>query len=319
MRRCISALICAAVILSSLSFSAFAASDEYPRAGLVATQSTGLNVRSSIGGSIVTSLPKGSYVRLLGEENGWYKLEYASGKQGYSSAAYIEKIAESYSATVKTSSGGLNVRQSAGGTIITSLASGTVVTVITEASGWSKIIYSGTSTGWVSSQYLVTAQSSGYAAISLDVVSFKQTDSRWADTKIGSTNYTIEQIGCTTTALAMTESFRTGKTVYPNEMASRLTYSSTGSLYWPSNYSTTQQFDNYMELIYSLLAQGKPVIVGAKKADGSQHWVVVKGVYSVTTLSPSAFKINDPGSSTRTSLGQFFSQFPYLHRIVWYN
>ncbi|MBR4048872.1 MAG: SH3 domain-containing protein [Clostridia bacterium] len=318
MRRSISAVLCAAVILSFCTFFA-SAKESYPMAGRVSTASGNLNVRSSAGGNIVSSLQKDSYVNLISLENGWYKVEYAAGRYGYSSADFIKALLNSYPATVKTTSGGLNVRSSAGGTIINSLASGTRVTVISTSGDWSRIIYHGIRTGWVSSKYLVTGTQNSYKAISLKVPDYKQTDSRWANKKIGSTKYTIGQIGCTTTALAMTESYRTGKTVYPDTMESRLSYSSGGSLYWPNNYSATTNFTNYMQTIYNLLAQGKPVIVGAKKANGSQHWVVVTGYTGASTLKPTAFKINDPGTASRTNLGQFFTEFPYLHKIVWYN
>lgn len=288
-------------------------------AGQISTASGNLNVRSRAGGEIISSLQKNSYVNLISLTDGWYKVEYADGKYGYSSADFIKALLNSYSATVKTTSGRLNVRSSAGGTIVNSLASGTKVTVISTSGDWSRIIYHGIRTGWVSSKYLVTGTQSGYKAVSLTVPDYKQTDSRWASKKIGSTKYTIGQIGCTTTALAMTESYRTGKTVYPDTMSSRLSYSSGGSLYWPSNYSATTNFSNYMQTIYNLLVQGKPVIVGAKKANGSQHWVVVTGYTGASTLTPTAFKINDPGTASRTNLGHFFTEYPYLHKIVRYN
>ncbi len=318
MKRSISAVICTAIILSSFAFSAQAKTAAYPKAGTVSTVSGRLNVRSTAGGSILTSIDKGSYVSLLEESNGWYKLEYSAGKYGYSSADYITKLESSYGAKVKTTSGRLNVRANAHGEIINALTSGTQVTVISESNGWSRIIFNGMNMGYVSSKYLVKTES-GYSAVSLSVPDYKQTDPRWASTKIGGTKYTINQIGCTTTALAMTESYRTGKSIYPDAMAKSLSYTSSGSLYWPNNYSTTTDFDNYMERIYSLLKQGKPVIIGAKKANGSQHWVVVTGASAVTELTPTAFKINDPGAASRTNLGQFFTSFPYLHKIVWYN
>lgn len=314
-RRCISTLLCATIIISIFSFTV-SASSTYPKAGRITTSSGNLNVRSSIGGSVVSSLAKNSYVNLISDSNGWYRVEYAAGKYGYSSADYIMPVSASYGATVKTNSGRLYVRKSAGGTIINSLASGTRVSVISESGGWSRIVYYGTNVGYVSSKYL---SKGSYSAVSLKVNSYKQTDSRWASKKIGSTNYTIGDIGCTTTALAMTESYRTGTTIYPDAMSKKLSYSSSGMLYWPSNYSSTTDFTSYMETIYNLLRQGKPVIIGAKKANGSQHWIVVTGVYGVNTLTPAAFKINDPGSSTRSNLGHFFTDYPYLHRIVWYN
>ncbi len=318
MRRSICAVLCTAVILSFGTFFA-SAKENYPMAGRVSTVSDNLNVRSRAGGEVVSSLPKDSYVSLLSFENGWYRLEYADGRYGYSSADFIKALLNSYSATVKTTSGRLNVRSSAGGAIVNALASGTRVTVISASGDWSRIIYHGIRTGWVSSKYLVKNNATGHKSVSLKVPDYKQTDPRWANKKIGSTKYTIGQIGCTTTALAMTESYRTGKTVYPDTMESRLNYSSGGSLYWPGNYSATTNFSGYMQTIYNLLAQGKPVIVGAKKANGSQHWVVVTGYTGENTLKPTAFRINDPGTASRTNLGHFFTEYPYLHKIVWYN
>ncbi len=318
MRRSITAALCAAFILVTCAFGASASATA--AAGTVSTSQGRLYVRNSPGGSIVSSLAKGSNVAISGEENGWYKVEYEPGRYGYSSADYISEIKGSVYKQVKTTSGRLNVRSSPAGTVINSLASSSKVAVISESNGWSRVVYNGNSTGYVSSAYLVNISGSSgkYKVIKLNVPDFKQTDSRWANHKIGNTNYTIGYIGCTTTALAMSESYRTGTTIYPHQMEDRLTYSSTGSLYWPSNYTSTTDFSNYLKRIYSLLEQGKPVIVGAKKADSSQHWVIVTGCKETDSLKPTDFIINDPGTAARTNLGQFFSTYHYLHRIVWY-
>lgn len=317
MRRCIITVLVAALMAAFIPFEALAAAP--PAAGTVSTSSGKLYVRNAPAGSIVSSLAKDSNIMLHGEENGWYKVEYEAGKYGYSSKNYISPISASVYKTVRTTSGRLYVRSSPGGEIINSLASGTRVAVISDSAGWSKVVFNGNSTGYVSSNYLATdAQPSKYKAVKLNVPDFKQTDSRWANHKIGSTNYTIGLIGCTTTAVAMAESFRTNKTIYPNKMEEKLSYSSGGALYWPSNYATTTDFNNYLSLIYTKLSEGKPVIVGAKKANGSQHWVIVTGINSTDALKPTDFIINDPGTSSRTNLGQFFSTYHYLHRIVWY-
>lgn len=317
MRRCIITVLVAVLMTAFIPFEALGATQ--PAAGTVKTSSGRLYVRSSPAGSVVSSLAKGSNVMLHGDENGWYKVEYEQGKYGYSSGSFIVPINSSVYKTVKTSSGRLYVRSSPGGEIINSLASGSKVAVIGTSGVWSKVVYNGSATGYVSSNYLVnTAQTTKYKAIKLNVPDFKQTDSRWADHKIGSTGYTIGLIGCTTTAVAMAESYRTGKTVYPHKMEEKLTYSSSGALYWPSNYTSTTDFSGYLSLIYSKLKEGKPVIVGAKKSNGSQHWVIVTGVKATDTLKPTDFIINDPGTSARTNLGQFFSTYHYLHRIVWY-
>ncbi len=317
MRRCIITVLVAALMTAFIPFEALGAA--LPAAGTVTTNSGRLYVRNAPAGSIVSSLAKGSTVMLHGEESGWYKVEYESGRYGYCSKSYIAPINTSVYKTVKTTSGRLYVRSSPGGEIINSLASGTRVAVISDSSGWSKVVFNGSSTGYVSNNYLATdAQTAKYKAVKLNVPDFKQTDSRWANHKIGSTNYTIGLIGCTTTAVAMAESFRTGKTIYPNKMEEKLSYSSGGSLYWPSNYASTTDFNNYLSLLYTKLREGRPVIVGAKKADGSQHWVIVTGIKQTDKLKPTDFIINDPGTSARTNLGQFFSTYHYLHRIVWY-
>lgn len=318
MRKYLSVAVIAALLLSLGTFKINAAN--IAAAGTVTTSQGRLYVRNTPGGNIISSLAKNSNVTLIDKTNGWYKVEYETGKYGYSSSDYIKEITDSVYKQVKTSSGRLNVRNSPAGSIINSLASGSKVAVIDEIKGWSKIVYNGNSTGFVSSSYLISIQNSQsrYKEIKLSVPDFKQTDSRWANHKIGSTNYTIGLIGCTTTALAMSESYRTGKIIFPDKMENMLNYSSTGSLYWPSNYETTTDFNNYLFRIYSLLEKGKPVIVGAKKADGSQHWVIVTGCKETLSLKPTDFIINDPGTAERKNLGHFFSAYHYLHRIVWY-
>ncbi len=302
----------------SLPFSARAAAP--PTAGQVKTQSGRLNVRSAPGGSIVAGLERNSFVTMFAAENGWRRVEYAKGQYGYCSAAYLAEVPDAQAAAVKLTSGWLNVRSGAGtGFAVThTLTDGSEVFILSESGGWSRILFDGTATGWVSSRYLVKTARASYAAISLKAPDYKQTDARWKNVKLGATEYTIGAIGCTTTALAMTESFRTGQAVTPDKMAKALTYSGTGSLYWPGNYVNLTQTDGWAERIYALLEQGKPVIVGAKKANGAQHWVVVTGCYGVKTLSAAAFRINDPGSATRTTLSQFFAMYPYLYKMVWY-
>ena len=316
MKRIVSVLL-VLLFAFALPFSARAAAP--PTAGQVKTQSGRLNVRAAPGGSIVTALERNSYVTLYETADGWRKVEYAKGQYGYCSETYLEEVS-TQSATVKLTSGWLNVRGGAGTSyaVTHTLQNQSSVLILNESNGWSLILFDGTATGWVSSRYLVKDARASYAAVSLKVPNYKQTDDRWKNTKLGATNYTIGAIGCTTTALAMTESFRTGKTVTPDAMAKTLKYTDTGSLYWPNNYVYLTQTDGWAEQIYALLKQGKPVIVGAKKASGTQHWVVVTGCYGVKTLSAAAFKINDPGSATRTSLSQFFSTYPYLYKIVWY-
>ena len=65
--------------------------------GSVATKSTALNIRSGpgTGHKIIGKLQKGSYITLQNESNGWWRIEYADGKEGYVSSDYINEVKES--------------------------------------------------------------------------------------------------------------------------------------------------------------------------------------------------------------------------------
>lgn len=288
-------------------------------AGRVNTSSTSLNVRSSPSStaSIKATLKKNTYVTLISKSGSYWYVRYSSDSYGYCHADYIYHVSAAVR-TVKTSSGNLRVRSSASlnASVQSYLPTGTYVTVHNTDGDFSRIIYNGNKVGYVHSSYLENADKK-YSAVNLNVPNFKQTDSRWANVTLGSSGQTIGKIGCATTALAMTESVRTGTTIYPNEMAKKLSYTSGGAVYWPSNYTTVTSSSGYLEKIYSALQQGKPVIVGAKKSNGSQHYVVVKGVSAVDTLTTSAFYINDPGSNSRTTLAQFFAAYPNFYKMLY--
>ena len=182
---------------------------------------------------------------------------------------------------------------------------------------WSRILYDGNKTGVVSSEYLSVFER-GYPSVQLDVPDFKQTDPRWANVRIGSSGKTIGRIGCVTTGIAMMESYRTGRTVYPDEMMRKLSYDGSGNVYWPEDFTVSYWSENYLGKIYNKLREGKPVLIGGKTSGGSQHWVVITGYSGGEKLYPSGFVINDPGSSTNRNLGQFFASFPNLYKFFWY-
>ena len=293
-------------------------------AGRVNTTSTSLNVRSapSSTANVKTTLKRNTYVTLISKSGSYWYVRYSSGGYGYCHENYIYHVSAKVR-QVKTSSGNLRVRSAASktATVLDFLPSGTYVTVHVVSNDFSKIIYNGNKVGYVHSSYLVTPTTSNtqtsYKSIKLNVPSFKQTDSRWANVTIGSSGQTIGKIGCATTALAMTESYRTGTTIYPHQMAKKLSYTSGGAVYWPTNYTIITSSSGYLNQIYLALQAGKPVIVGAKKANGSQHYVVVTGVSATNTLTTSAFYINDPGSNTRTTLSQFFSAYPNFYKMLY--
>jgi len=292
-------------------------------AGVVATSSGSLAVRSSASTSSVklTSLANGSYITLLGKSGSWWKVEYSAGSTGYCYASYIHQVSGSCAAYINLASGSVNVRSGAGTgyAVQTTLPKDTAVVVLSASGGWSRILYKGTKTGYVSSGYIQkygSGNSSYYSALSLSVPSYKQTDSRWSSVRLGTNGGTIGTIGCLTTALSMAESYRTGTTITPSAMASKLTYSASGALSWPSNYAFSSA-SGYLSTIYSLLKSGKPVLFGATGSYG-QHWVVVTGYTGGSTLTASGFTINDPGSSSRTTLQQMLNSYPTFYKLAYY-
>lgn len=320
MKKIINIILMCAICLSIFSFGNTAsAANANSAAGIVSTASSRLNVRSqaSTSSSVVTTLSKGSYVTLISQSGNWWYIEYANGRYGYCHTSYITKTSGT-AAYVNTSSSALNVRSGAGtsNTIVGSVAKGKYVVILSQTNGWSKIVYNGTKIGYASSAYLKASASTG--SILLSIPNYKQKDSRWANVYIGNSGKTIGKIGCTTTAIAMMESYRQGKTIYPDAMSKNLSYDSSGNLYWPSNYVQTTNASGYLNKIYSLLQQGKPVLIGAKSASGGQHWVVVTGFTGGSTQNTASYRINDPGSNSRATLQQFLNEYPVFYKLIHY-
>lgn len=294
------------------------AADGSSAAGQVTVSSGWLNVRSgpSTTSKTVSRLSQNSYVTLISRTGDWWKVEYAKGSFGYCHADYLREVTGS-PVSVRVSSGALNVRSGPGTSHSKtgSLFKGETVIQLSASNGWSRILYHGTKTGYVSAQYL----SSSFRAVSLQVPSFKQTDSRWANLTIGNSGKTFAKIGCATTAVAMMESYRQGKTIYPNVMSRNLRYTSSGDLYWPADYTVITSTENYLRNIYDLLLQGKPVLFGARNTYGSQHWVVITGFTGGTSLSAGGFTIHDPGTYSRTTLAQFLNAYPTFYKYFYYN
>ena len=311
--------ILSAVMSASLFIPAASAASTTSQLGRISTSSSNLNVRSAhtTSAPTVSAVPKGSYITLMWKTGAWWYVEYADGKYGYCHGDYISSVT-SIPKTVSVSSGTLNVRSGAGTPYakIDSLHSGDVVLQTSVANGWSKIVYDGVKTGYVSAKYLITPQA--YPAVSLSVPLYKQGDSRWANIKLGSSGKTMAKIGCATTGLAMTESYRTGTTITPAAMAKRLIYTSTGNLYWPENYVAVTSSSGYLQKIYELLRSGKPVLIGAKTATGAQHWVVIDGYVGGSTLTASGFTVNDPANASRSTLKELFDTHPNFYKYFYY-
>lgn len=307
--------ICSAVLI--FSFGASAAT-----AGKVVTSSGSLNLREkpSLSSRVVTTAKKGSWLTLEEKEGAWYRVRYNQNKTAYAKAEYIRNYPSTVECTVNVTSGVLNVRSGPGmdRAVTDTLKRGTKVLVVKSNSTWSGIVYGGNKKGYVAKSYLKKSSAAeAFPSVKLNVPSFKQYDSRWKDYPIGTQGGTIGRIGCLTTAIAMTESYATSVTVTPRQMAQRLSYSASGSLYWPTDYVRSSASDTYLLEIYSLLKKGKPVIVGAKTASGGQHWVVVYGYEGGEMLSADKFLINDPGSEKRATLQSFLSVYPLKDRLAY--
>ena len=303
------------LMLSALPLPAGAASSI--KAGAVTTDRGSLNVRTqpSTGAPAAVSLKKGSYITLHSRSGDWWKVEYDKGRYGYCHADYIT-VVQGTAVSVNIRSGSLNVRSGPGTQHgrTASLYAGENVLLLSTSGGWSRILYHGTKTGYVSSQYL----SGYYSPAALSVPNFKQNDSRWAEKTVGTSGKPFSQIGCATTAVAMIESVRQGKTIYPDAMSRQLRYTPSGDLYWPSHYTASTDPNGYLERIYQKLSQGKPVLLGMKNAHGSQHWVVVTGFNGGGTLTAEGFTIHDPGTYSRTNLRQFQNVYPTFYKFFTY-
>ena len=317
MKRILCFIFMTVTAVLAISFSASALNT----AGKVETSGGRLNIRISPAGTVIGSINNGSWLTVKGSTDSWYLVEYENKKEAYVSKAYVKNYTSSIDYTVKLTSGRLNVRSgpSTSYSVIDSLEKGERVVSLKDSGDWCEIIYRGNKRGFASKAYLERTASQGqkYGKVTLAVPSFRQTDSRWKSYPIGTQGGTIGTIGCTTTALAMTESYHKGYTITPPEMAKQLSYSASGSLYWPSYYNVINAPQNYLEELYKALSLGKPVVFGMKTAKGNQHWVTVYGYKGGNTLTAEDFLVNDPGSSTRTTLKAVLEAYPNPYRLVY--
>lgn len=312
----ISCLFALALVFISPGLIQRAQASETAKAGTVATAQTRLNVRSSpsLSGSILTGLNRGSTVALVAKSGDWWKVEYAPGRYGYCNDDYIKPLSTK-TATVSAEGSRLNIRSgpSTSYRIDSQFADQSSVTVLSSSGGWAKVLYSGTKIGYISEAFLIYP-SSGYAAVKLSVPRYSQTDSRWANLRLGNSWYTISTAGCTTTAMAMVESTVRGVTVTPGTLAKELSYSSSGNLYWPSNYSAYTGKD-YLAVVYRELKAGRPVMIGGFTPSGAQHWAVITG-FTGGDLTNGNFTIHDPGSVSRTTLKDFQTKYSVFYKIM---
>ncbi len=279
---------------------------------------TTLNVRTepSTGSTVKASLYDGQVITIHDKTGNWWHIEYGDGLYGYASASYIQALGLPV-ATVQTNGSNLNVRSGAGlgYSVKGKLKNGETVLCLGTYGNFIKVLYNGNSVGYVASQYLAVSKDTLTEPINLSITSYKQYDSRWARLTLPGSGESLRTHGCAVTALAMTESYRRGTTVTPANILQSEKFTSTGAIYWPTGYSVGKATDT--SFLHANLAAGKPVIVHAKKANGSMHFVVVYG-YTGEGLETKNFKVHDPGSETRTTLADFYAVYPYIVKTLVY-
>ena len=120
----------------------------------------GLRLRSGAGteNAVLATANAGDLAMVIGEENGWYKVDFGT-QVGYMSGGYVN-VAAAVDADlglgmVTTSGSVLNLRAQAGtdGAVLARIPNGTAVDLVGFASGWYKVNYQGT-VGYASSAYI---------------------------------------------------------------------------------------------------------------------------------------------------------------------
>lgn len=311
--------------------------------GRVSTGDANLNVRSgpSTNYPVITTLKNGSTVTVLKATGNWYEVKCASGTKGFVIARCIRESAagtgSSYPVTAKVSAGGvpLKLRKSAStsSTILAEIRRGSDINILGRYnSEWYRARYNGKE-GYVYASYIVmppgvgsgssgssstgSVSSSGgsrYKATSMAIETYLQQDSRWSGVKLGNTRRTIGQQGCIVCGFAEMESYLYGR-ITPDRMAKKMSFDDAGNVQWDSKY-TIYTGQNYLDRIYEQIQNHNPVLIGAKKANGRQHWVVVNGCRSGSKLDASMFTIVDCSGHYAT-LDAFFKDFPQFYKIVY--
>lgn len=209
----------------------------------------------------------------------------------------------------------LNVRAapSTAAAVIGSLPSGHAVTLHQKDGDWWYAEYAAGTYGYVSANYIHTPDSA-LRAITLAVPSYKQTARAYASLRLPGSRERISTHGCAVTSLAMTESYRTGRSITPRTVLAEQKFTSTGAIYWPSRYT---RGTCALSEIYRQLEKGSPVIVHVKKKNGSTHFAVVNG-FKGGALTAENFTLLDPGSSSRTTLANLYTVYPIAVKTLYY-
>ncbi|MCM1130671.1 MAG: SH3 domain-containing protein [Roseburia sp.] len=318
MKKILIFLVALGVLFSINIFPKANATTETSRAGIVETAGANLNVRSdsSTSSVIIGKVKNNAYLTIINEKGSFFYVEYLENTYGYVHKDYVRILSNNVKKVNTGDGSNLNVRKgpSTAYQQFEKIKHNDYVVILSNSGSFSKVLFEGNKVGYVSNDYLVSVYT--YSAVKLSVESYKQYDSRWAYLTLGTKGKTIKEIGCLTTCMAMSESYRTGSTKTPAAIRTIFSYTKDGSLYWPSNY-TTSTSSNYLSTIYTKLKNNQPVLIGLKTANGGQHWVLVVGFTGGNTLTTSNFLIHDPASS-KTRLSEVMTNYPSFYKIAYY-
>ncbi|MCL2369727.1 MAG: N-acetylmuramoyl-L-alanine amidase [Firmicutes bacterium] len=121
--------------------------------GTISTTSGNLNVRSApnTGASIIGSLPNGATINILGEQNGWLRINF-QGRDGWVSGGFV-RIGDT--GTVATTGGNLNMRASPNTTsaVLVTIPNGTRIPITGISGNFLQTFFAGR-TGWVSRDFV---------------------------------------------------------------------------------------------------------------------------------------------------------------------
>lgn len=281
--------------------------------GYVNTKSSGLNVRKGPGTSydILSSLKKGDYFLVLSESEGWCRIEFGEGKEGYVSSKYVGKFYGDSRTDVSPSP------------VKTQNPDKTATPSPAATPEKTASVPTAKPTERPTEKPVERVPAKTYPKIRIEAPLYKQTDRRWKTYKLGTTGNSIATVGCLVSSLAMAESYRTGREILPDAQADTMEFTAGGSAYWPENYRIffAGSKTDYMEKVYSILETGRPVLMGCKKDNGGQHWVLITGYNGPGNgpLKGEYFTINDPASAGRTTLAMQWEDYPHVYYISYYS
>ena len=148
---------------------------------------------------------------------------------------------------------------------------------------------------------------------------FNQRDARWASSAVGAASYTVWQIGCLLSDLAMVYSHFSFHGVTPGTIASHTEwFNGAGAIFNSAlrvpGHTTSIVNNPDSSWIRAQVAAGHPVIIGMNLPSGSTHFVTLTGLDGDTD-----YWTNDPWEQNAmhvTFSGDWFTRGPIYEAIV---